>query len=79
MSMETHVFFRGDQGTVWYASNDIDERIKSIYDRAPPYEREKRQMTDADRFARLPSRISATSTNFGSVLTSICKGKASAC
>jgi hypothetical protein len=42
-------FLSGDQGTVWYASNDIDERIKSIYDyRVPPYEREKRQMTDAD-------------------------------
>ena len=43
------IFKPVDQGTIWYASNDIDERIKSIYDyRAPPYEREKRQMTDAD-------------------------------
>jgi hypothetical protein len=43
------IFRPVDQGTIWYASNDIDERIKSIYDyRAPPYEREKRQMTDAD-------------------------------
>jgi hypothetical protein len=38
-----------DQATIWYAYNEIDERIKSIYDdRAPPYERDKRQMTDAD-------------------------------
>ena len=37
----------------------------------PPYEREKRKMTEADfRFARY-QRISATSTNFGSVLTNI--------
>jgi hypothetical protein len=43
------IFRPVDQGTIWYASNDIDERIKSIYDyRAPPYEREKRQMTEAD-------------------------------
>jgi hypothetical protein len=43
------IFEPVDQGTIWYASNDIDERIKSIHDyRAPPYEREKRQMTDAD-------------------------------
>jgi hypothetical protein len=30
------IFSPVDQGTVWYASNDIDERIKSIYDHRVP-------------------------------------------
>ena len=48
--MRSLTIFRAvDQSTLWYAYNEIDERIKSIYDhRAPPYERENRQMTDAD-------------------------------
>jgi hypothetical protein len=50
LEMRSLTIFRAvDQSTLWYAYNEIDERIKSIYDhRAPPYEREKRQMTDAD-------------------------------
>jgi hypothetical protein len=50
LEMRSLTIFRPvDQGTIWYAYNEVDERVKSIYDyRAPPYEREKRQMTEAD-------------------------------